>query len=194
MARITELHYITPIENVASILKRGILSHNKAARVPHTSISMQEVQARRAAKVLPGRRRLHSYANLYFNARNPMMYVRKHLHETICVLRVKPGVMQLPGVMISNKNAACTSALFLPYPEGLQWVDFRAVFAERWDWRTKSLRCAEVLVPHRVPVEFISGVYVSCASSRKAVAAVAPHLPIRVDARLFFRDEVRYLR
>lgn len=40
---LTELHYITPIANVASILDRGILSHASAARVEHDSIADKSV-------------------------------------------------------------------------------------------------------------------------------------------------------
>ncbi len=48
-----ELHYITPIVNVASILAKGILSHQLAARISHESVAMQEVQDRRMNKVVP---------------------------------------------------------------------------------------------------------------------------------------------
>jgi len=46
-----ELHYITPIVNVGSILKQGILSHQLMERMQHTSVAMAEVQTRRA--ILP---------------------------------------------------------------------------------------------------------------------------------------------
>lgn len=59
-----ELHYITPISNVPSICKRGILSHHGAARIQHQSIAMAEIQDRRAKVTVPGGRRLHEYANL----------------------------------------------------------------------------------------------------------------------------------
>ena len=71
-----ELHYITPIVNVASILSSGILSHQLAAKVHHTSVAMREVQDIRMNKVVPGTngRRLHDYANVYICARNPMLF------------------------------------------------------------------------------------------------------------------------
>jgi hypothetical protein len=43
---ITELHYIAPIENVPSILKHGILSHNQAKKIDHDSVAMREIQER----------------------------------------------------------------------------------------------------------------------------------------------------
>lgn len=43
---LTELHFITPIKNVPSILSRGILSHTRAAKVPHESVAMERIQER----------------------------------------------------------------------------------------------------------------------------------------------------
>ncbi|MEW6544695.1 MAG: DarT ssDNA thymidine ADP-ribosyltransferase family protein [Nitrospirota bacterium] len=64
-ADIAELHYITPIENVSSILEHGILSNRQAACVSHTSVAMEEVQDKRRNKQIPGARPLQDYANLY---------------------------------------------------------------------------------------------------------------------------------
>jgi hypothetical protein len=51
---ITELHYISPIENIPSILKHGILSHNRAKKINHYSVAMLEIQERRKDKQIPG--------------------------------------------------------------------------------------------------------------------------------------------
>jgi len=55
---LNELHYITPIDNVPSILKLGILSHAGAAEIEHVSVAMDEIQQRRAQVVVPGGRQL----------------------------------------------------------------------------------------------------------------------------------------
>jgi hypothetical protein len=83
---VTELHYITPIANVPSILQYGILSHARAERVPHGSVAMQEIQDRRRNKQIPGARTLHDYANLYFDAHNPMLSARRSQNDLLCVL------------------------------------------------------------------------------------------------------------
>jgi hypothetical protein len=82
-----ELHYITPIANMKSIVTKGILSHYKAEKIPHKSVAMDEIQERRKKVVVPGGRPLHHYVNLYFHARNPMMFKRKNSHEELCVIR-----------------------------------------------------------------------------------------------------------
>lgn len=96
---IVEFHYITPIANLPSIFEHGILSNSRAARLAHDSVASEEVQARRR-KQLPGGRRLHEYANLYFHARNPMLFLRKDLHQTVCVLRIAPDVLDIPGTWL----------------------------------------------------------------------------------------------
>jgi hypothetical protein len=71
---VKELYFITYIENVLSILNRGILSHNKSRKLMLRDISEKGVQERRAKKKIPGTNKsLHDYANLYFDAHNPQV-------------------------------------------------------------------------------------------------------------------------
>lgn len=159
-----ELHYITPIANLPSIRRRGILSHNRAQRVAHQSVAIQEIQDRRAKVVVPGGKRLHDYVNLYIHARNPMMYKRKQQHMDLCVLRISSEVLDLPGVVISDGNAASAYVRFAPAPAGLAIVDRELAFARYWtdpdpiEWFRRSVaRCAEALVPDQLDPRFIQG-------------------------------------
>src|SRR5262245_52031944 len=113
-----ELHCIVPIANVPSIVRLGILSHERARTLDHISIASNEVQAIRAGKVVPNGRRLHHYANLYVDARNPMTYVLKDGHLDLCVLRVSTDVLDLPEVVIADGNAAGGMTRFSPSPGG----------------------------------------------------------------------------
>lgn len=89
--RVTELHCIMPIANAHSVMTNGILSHEQAAKLAHRSVAMAEIQDRRDKVHVPGGLRLHQYANLYFHARNPMMFKRKDQAGSLCVLRVSAG-------------------------------------------------------------------------------------------------------
>jgi len=192
-ADLPELHYITPIENVPSILQHGILSHERAARLKHRSVAMQEVQDRRSKVVVPGaNRKLHSYANLYICARNPMLYLRQR--ERICVLSIRTGVLDLPGVIITDGNAASSYVRFAPAPDGLTIVSRELTFAEYWtgvnqieQWRMKVAKCAEVLVPDRVSPEYIQHAYVASDEMKNQMDALNTGLDVRVDGHLFFR-------
>lgn len=189
-----ELHYITPIANVASILAGGILSHQRAAKMQHESVAMEGIQERRKKVVVPGGRRLHEYVNLYIHARNPMLFVRRGHHEQLCILCVSPAVLDLPDVVIADRNASSDHVRFGASPAALALVDRDRVFAEYWthpndqieEWIHKSIKCAEVLVPDRVGPTFLTGAYVSCATSHDTLLAVAPQLSVSVNAHLFF--------
>jgi ssDNA thymidine ADP-ribosyltransferase, DarT len=194
-AELSELGYIVPIDTVPSILDRGILSHTRAKKVPHQDIALGNVQDLRANVVVPNGRALHAYANLYICPRNPMLLKRTPLHEQLCVLRVQAGVIDLPGAVITNSNAASKYARFMPAPAGLDIVDRDRTFADWWthpgdeieQWRHSAQKCAEVLVPDVVARRYIFGAYVSCPQSLHLLNSVAPELPATVNAHMFFK-------
>lgn len=192
-ADIPELHYITDIANLGSILDKGILSHRRAKNVPHESIAMEEIQKRRARVTLPTGRKLHDYANLYVHARNPMMYKRKALRDKLCVLRIKPSVLDLPGVVIATGNAASDFIQFLGVEPGIAALEKDLVFAEYWThqdlyegFRRTVARSAEVLVPDVVKPEYIEGAYVHSNKCSAYGFCVDASLTATVDAHLFF--------
>lgn len=193
-----ELHYITPIVNVASILSRGILSHTLAERIPHNSVAMQEIQDIRKNKIVPGThgRTLHDYANIYICARNPMLFKRKDAHTEIRVLRIDTTILDLDNVIITDRNAAASIASFRPAVQGLLRLDQELVFADDWRhpgdaleyYRHRSIKCAEVLVPARVPPTYVFGAHVSCIQSQIELSIAAPNLKIAINPRLFFQE------
>lgn len=82
------LFNIQAIDNVPSIIRYGLLSNEKAERITHTSIAMQEVQNRRKTKTVPNGLVLHKYANLYFDPRNPMLSARRDQNRELCILKI----------------------------------------------------------------------------------------------------------
>lgn len=190
-----ELHYITHIANIQSIDRRGILSHRAATTVSHVSVAKEEIQRRRAQKAVPGGRPLHEYVNLYICARNKMLYLIHNQHQELCVLRIDPDVMNLPGTVIADRNASSDHVRFEPAPRGLRRVDRELVFAEYWthpddpleEIRHGSIKCAEVLVPNHVPRDFITGAYVSCDESLTQFRGLGVTIPPTVNPHLFFR-------
>jgi hypothetical protein len=194
---VQELHYITSIDNLPSILAIGIVSHNRAQAVAgHASVADPAVQERRRAVRVPAGRPLHDFANLYFNARNPMLYVvcARGRHERVCVLRVSTTAMDLPDVVVADRNASSRYARFSPAAAALERMDGAMIYTQSWNHadpaekdRRTSLICAEVLVPDVLPASYILGAYVSCPEGRTACARVAPTLPVTVSPNFFFR-------
>jgi hypothetical protein len=164
---ICEFHYIISLDNIASILRHGILSHAEIERrgIARTDISMLEVQNKRGGIQVPKALKLHEYVNLYFDARNPMMYKRKE--DNVCILRISPDVLKIDGVVITDQNAASAYVRFFD-TSSISELKLAFIFAR--DWRHpdneilghqhRSAKCAEILVPYVIPQEYIIGIYV----------------------------------
>lgn len=192
---LTELHNITHLKNLPSILKYGILSHERAKKVKHESVAMQEIQERRADVVLPNNRKLHAYANLYIYARNKMMSKIRTSHRDLCVLRIDKQILHDTTAIVADQNASSKYARFSEVIAGLRRINKDSVFADSWlhpedqiaEWRHGSATCAEVLILDSIPPKFITGLYVSCMESADEVRKNHVGLNVTVNGRLFFR-------
>ena len=190
-ADLKELHYIAPIANVGSILDRGILCHASAARVEHGSIADQSVQALRSGVRVPGGGRLHGYANLYLNARNAMLY-RRAIHEgridNLCVMGVAIEVLDFPGVMIADRNAASRIVRFYEVDKGLAALSKWELFANDWENDLHRSRMqAEVLVPGAVGSEYLTRAHVgSDIAKGQHERVVSQRFPIVRNNFMFF--------
>ena len=192
--RVTELQCIMPIDNIPSIMQNGILSHEQASKLDHNDISLSDVQDKRNLKTVPSGLRLHQYANLYFCARNPMMYKRRNHRDNLCVLRISKEVLKLQNVVLADQNAASKYVSFYKSPQGLHSINFDMVFADNWkhpedqiaEWRHSSAKCAEVLVPHCVEVEYIDGAYVANEKAKTNLENTGFNKPITINAHMFF--------
>lgn len=191
--RVKEFHSIMPIANVASVLEHGILSHNRCMKLPHADISMADVQDRRRNKQIPNGLNLHDYANLYFCARNPMMYIKKD-KESLCVLRIATSVYKQDGVVFTDRNASSDYVRFLSPGEVNEGINFDWVFADYWTdenpiekMRKKSTKCAEILIPNHINPDYIKGAYVISGQAKDNLRNTGFNLPIDVKSYWFFR-------
>ena len=194
-SRVTEFQCIMPMANIPSVLKLGVLSNERAAKLKHHSVAMPEMQDKRDVKQVPGGLKLHQYANLYFHARNPMMSKRRDEALELCVLRISAKVLELPGVVLADRNAAGGDnwVRFL-HPRQWELLDFDRIYARDWThpdrfeyFDRKRKKCAEVLVPHCVEPRFITGAYVVDSGAAERLAAAGFTLAITVDSDMFFR-------
>jgi hypothetical protein len=194
---LTELHNITHLKNLPSILEHGILSNERAKKLKHESVAMQEIQDRRADVVLPNNRKLHSYANVYIYARNKMMSKIRGRHRDLCVLRIDKRILQDATAIVADQNASSKYVRFSAGIAGLGRINKDIVLADSWlhpedqiaEWRHGSAMCAEVLVLNRIPPEFIVGVYVSCEESANDIRKNHKGFDVTVNGKLFFLVE-----
>lgn len=175
-------------------MEHGILSHSRAEKIGHQSIAMNEIQERRQNKQIPGAGKLHDYANLYFDAHNPMLSRVREKNDEICVLRISPVVLDLSEVIIADRNAASDKVRFYTVDSGIDALNYNRIFAHSWkhgydlfeEWRHKSEKCSEVLIPDRVDPKYITGAYVANNTALERFQQLKIPLNVSIKGDMFF--------
>ncbi len=194
-SEISELDYITHVDNVASISRLGILSHRRAAKVAHVDVSLAEVQDRRRIKRVPGGLRLHDYANTYLTARNPMLYKRlcEGMLDELCIISISPSILDMDGAVMSDRNAAASYCRFALPTDALPSIDADLVNRAYWTGgspleqeRCKHAKFTEVLIPHVIPPDYLIEIQVGSSTAKEALAANGCSLGISMNKHLFF--------
>jgi O-acetyl-ADP-ribose deacetylase (regulator of RNase III) len=196
-ASIKSLFYITHVDNLSSILQRGILSHGQieSQGVPFTPIYDASIVSKRKDKITPDRKSLWDYANLYFQARNPMMYrvVCEKDRKELAVVGVAPTVASGESVLIADGNAASSATGFFRVSEGLKIIhdNWHMIQAEYWNDQNGSKRkiMAECLVPERIAPDHILTIFVADQETKRKVEATigASRVPVVPEPNMFFR-------
>jgi len=179
---IKELHFITYIRNLPSILKSGILSHNRSRNIPFCDISESGVQDRRAKKKILGTNK---------DAHNPMLSARRSQNDDICVLRIDKAILDIEGIIITDQNAA-RECWFKTVAEGLPLLNKEEIYATFWidsdlikQDRLKGIKCAEVLVPEIVYPDYIIGAYVANDTARSNLCKIC-NVDVIINNKMFF--------
>ncbi len=198
---IKNLYYITHIDNLPSILERGILSHERIEEegVQPTRIYNTDIVNRRRGKNTPDQKSLWSYANLYFQPRNPMMY--RVVHEKgakgLAVISVTKKILQAPGVFIIDGNAANDPTQFYFPSDGLKMLgqQWKIIQNEWWNNLDGSKRkiMTECLVPNSISPEFINSIYIADEEIRVSVSEKVGSRSISVipEPKMFFQPNSR---
>jgi hypothetical protein len=169
--------------------------HVEEGNVQYTPVYNEEIVADRRDILAPNGKSLWCFANLYFNARNPMLYrviIEKPIDD-IVVLAVKPSILNKPDIFITTGNARAWHTEILPQSEGLRVIRQirHSVDIEWWKEEDGSKRkiMAECLVPDLVPPEYIQAVYVANHQIAKNVRAMLrpSEIPVIPEPHMFFR-------
>lgn len=186
------LYNIMPLKNIPSVITHGILSYNSAPH-NHKSIADPNVQSRRN-KSVPGGLELHSYASLYFDPRNPMMYKIHDRYKEFCILGINATILNIEGVVIADCNAASNLVKFLEPNEMQDSLDFDIIYTTNWNdsdefvkRRKKSIKCSEVLVPDFIPYSYVVGAYVADNSTKKELQNKGFNKLIKINPDKFFQ-------
>lgn len=158
---IRALYYITHIDNLPSILSRGILSHARVRieGVRNTTIYFPQLVNKRSKRYTSDRKSLWDYANLFFQPRNPMLYyvIDKEDKQNLTVLRVSNTVLQKQGIFITDGIASNQLTRIYSRSAGLEALQaqLKMLQADSWtSWnhsdKVRLQLMAECLVPNQV--------------------------------------------
>ena len=194
---INSLYYITHIRNLPSILKQGILSHKKVEElnISYTPIYDTEIVSQRKNKATSEKDSLWEYANLYFQPRNPMMY--RVIHETdtkeIAIIGIRPEILQTPGTLISDGNAASNPTKFFSANEGTKILkkQWKIIQNDWWNIDDGSKRkiMSECLIPEQIDSKYIHSIFIAGQTVKKKVESIIglSSIPIIPDSHMFFK-------
>ncbi|RKZ32297.1 DUF4433 domain-containing protein [bacterium] len=193
MLKLRGLYYITHIDNLHSILNKGILCHKhiEEENIEYTSIYDKEiVSIRNAIKTADGRC-LWDFVNLYFQPRNAMLYrvSQEKGIDDIAVIGIKNSILKKDGIIVTNGNAASPNSDFLTVSKVNIKNIKEQVDREWWAPEDGSKRklMAECLVPDRVEPKYISDIYVANREALGKVRKICQkNIPIIPEPELFF--------
>lgn len=186
------LYHMTHIDNLRSILKYGLLSHNSARGGKlETDIADNEVNERRSKPDPIYDRSLHDYVPLYFNPKNPMLYSRKGIQNDIVILAINTKIIGGTEVVFTDGNAASSGTKFYSSVTDLQNLNMACIYGEYWnDFEDgKRERCAETLVPNRIGASMILKVFCNGTLSMRQVEEVTAqfdNVSVEINPILFF--------
>ena len=201
MEKIKQLFYITHIDNVASILKHGVMSHKtiEESKIPFTKIYDASIVSSRQHRKTPDGKSLWEYANIYLQARNPMLYrvlCEKNASD-IVVFGIDRTIMTTPCSFFSAGNAASMLSEIVPIREsGKAFKVVKNDIESQW-WKdedgSKRKIMAECLIPNLIPPDHIRTIYVSNNTNADKVKAITTGLKIDVipEPKLFFENSIK---
>lgn len=162
----TRLFHMTHINNLSSILEKGLFSHSKVEE--YTDISDKSVNSLRNRIEQYHDFKIHDYVPFYFNPRNAMLYrMQKEYYSNIVILEIDKKIIIKDYTLFSEGNAARKDSSLISCKYNLlnfPWLD---IYSKSWhvngftDQNRKSLMQSECLIYDHVPVDMIKKIHCS---------------------------------
>ncbi len=197
--QVRQFYYITHMQNLRSIMQRGVLSHRniESQNIPFKPIYNSQIVSNRRNRTTPAGKSLWEYANLYFQPRNAMLFqvTRTVGPSEVAVLAISQDIMAQPGSFISMGNAASMDSEIVPsghakvaIKEISKWID-NEWWTEEVGLKRKMM--AELLVPSEVAAEHILSIYVATDAARAEAQTLltnagASKTPVILAPEIFF--------
>lgn len=186
--RLTCLWHMTHVYNVENILQHGILNHYDAHKYKTDLVDISDPDAqkwRERCEPCYGRK-VHDYAPLYITPRNPMLFVRREIQSSICLLEVSLSVLSGHEFLFTDGNAASRDTRFYNSLDLIGELPWDTLHAQYWSDQPdgKRKKCSEVLIYPKVEAEHISSMH--CYSQDAVDFLSSFNMDARVSKNYFF--------
>jgi len=177
------LYHITHIDNLENIIEKGLLSHTIAhsLKINKSDISNHLVQDKRI--------HVHNKVPLYFNILNPMTYTFSYKNDLV-IFKIDKKVMLLPGMIYTDGNAASSSSKYFSSLNDLDKLNWNCINGKFWnDYHDgKRIKCAEVLIPHKISSNYIQEIFVYDSTTLEQVSILVSKksIPFSINRCYFF--------
>lgn len=189
------LYYIVHVKNIESILKKGILSHNKAHKggLVAVDISNHHVNERRnrLEPILGGN--LHDFVPLFINPRNPTFYYwcMNENRNNLILLKINPHILLVDDVAFSDGNAAVRSTKIYKNISDFNRLSWTIIHDNYWTNHVdgKRIKCSEVLVKDQIPLYYIDKIIVYSAETLEKIIPLFPNhygIQININKTLYY--------
>ena len=193
------LWHITHRDNLASISKKGILSHNGAFILDYVDISNQGVQDRRQ-KIEPiNNRAIHEYTPLFINPKNAMLYFLKDKREELCLLEISLDVLECEYIYTDGNASRRDTDFYGDDDYSFESLAWDNIFSESWthfgerDEEKMSQMQSEFLIYPSIKSKYIKKIHCYSKESVKFFKNTHIDKPISLNRQAFtFEGEIDF--
>lgn len=190
------LFHMTHINNLAGIIKNGILPHDNP--FVNTTIDNKTVNNRRAKRDPIYGRTIHSYVPFYFNPKNAMLFANKDIEENIAILAISRRLIYQDNTIFTDGNAASANTSFFNDLANLRFLDWHCLGNEYWhDYEDgKRKKMAEILIPKTVSNSSIIKIVCKTDHSKSAIEEILRRhettIPVEIYKNYYFEHNKKY--
>lgn len=190
-------HHMTSVANLKEIFQENaLLPYARMKSRAYENLASEEVQERRALKVVPEGNQLHDYVPLYFSYKTPMAAKRqdRNCEWVYLTFQIDLIANDIPGIAVSDGNAASNDTVLklVRSLDDFAIVDAKAVYKVRYghDQELGRKKSAELLVPERLPLDYLLSITVFDESVANKVKSITQSFKraynLRIDAGWYF--------
>ena len=182
------LWHLTHKDNLQSILEHGILNHDDAHGLLVKPVDISDHGAQRWREIPEPcyHRRIHEYASLYINPRNPMLFSRRDEQSKLCLIEVSLSVMFESEYLITDGNAASVKTQIFKSVKDINELPWDVLNSRYWDDHDEGKRkmCAEVLIYPQVKLKHIGVIHCSSKTTLNTLENCGHE--VKLSDNLFF--------